>query len=227
MDRPINAEILGDRMSLSINEVRRIPVGNGYDEVTLVTSRGETVCRYYLSSSNERAVVMVGGVGGGFDSPAKGLYSALTSELVNNDYSVLRIRYRYPTDLTECTMDVLAGLQFLKGEGIRSAGLIGHSLGGAVVIQAAARCSMVRTIITLSTQSYGADALQELEDGVASLFIHGGKDWVLPSRCSSYAYGIAKEPKELIIHHEADHSLDQSSESIYNEVLTWIKANLR
>jgi fermentation-respiration switch protein FrsA (DUF1100 family) len=96
-----------------------------------------------------------------------------------------------------------------------------------VVIQAAAKSSMVRTVITLSTQSYGADALSELKDGVSSLFIHGAKDRELPARCSSYAYYIAKEPKELIIHDDADHSLDQVSAEVYNEIMTWISANLK
>ena len=54
-------------------------------------------------------------------------------------------------------IDVISGIMFLEKNKIQSAGLVGHSLGGAVVIKAAAASpNIVRTIGTLSTQSYGA-----------------------------------------------------------------------
>ena len=225
--RPLRLTIMGDDVSMAITDTAVVPTSEGFEQVTLLTSRGEIECRYRRAEGTGRAVIMVGGIGGGYDTPAKGLYAAMADGLAFRDCSSLRVRYRYPTDLPECAADVLAALRFLKGEGITMAALVGHSLGGAAVIQAAARSPMVRVIVALSTQSYGADALAEVDDGVASLFIHGGNDQALPSRCSSYAYGVAKEPKELIIHDRADHSLDQVSEEVYDEVMTWISANLR
>lgn len=212
---------------MNITDTRIVPAENGFQEVTLTTSRGEIACRYYSSEKADRAVVMVGGIGGDFDSPAKDLYSTLAGELADKGIASLRIRYRHPDDVVEGALDVLAGLRFLKAQGITKAALIGHSLGGAVVIQAAAKSSIVRTIVTLSTQSNGADAVTEFREGVSGLFIHGGKDKVLPPRCSSYAYYIAKEPKELIIHDEADHSLDDVATEVLDEVRTWLMGNLK
>jgi triacylglycerol esterase/lipase EstA (alpha/beta hydrolase family) len=42
-------------------------------------------------------------------------------------------------------------------KGIQPVGSVGHSLGGSVVIEvAAAIANIIRTVVTLSTQKYGA-----------------------------------------------------------------------
>ena len=114
-------------------------IENGwYILVKLQTSRQEKIdCKYYAYKHAKKAVICVGGVGGGWDSPARELYSNLSRKLVSNGISSLRVRYRHPADLNECVIDVIAGLKFLEYNRIRSVGLIGHSVGGAVVIKAA------------------------------------------------------------------------------------------
>jgi alpha/beta superfamily hydrolase len=227
MERPLRVKILGEDVVMTITDTRIVPTENGYQEVALITSRGEILCRYYPAEGADRAAIMVGGTGGDFDSPAKDLYPVLAEDLATKGIASLRVRYRDPNNLVEGALDVLAGLRFLKSQGVAKAALIGHSLGGAVVIQAAAKSSIVTTLVTLSTQSNGADALTELKEGVSSLFIHGGKDRELPPRCSSYAYYIAKEPKEFIIHDDATHSLDEVAGEVYDEVRTWLLGNLK
>jgi dienelactone hydrolase len=227
MERPLRVKILGDDVVMSITDIRTVPTENGFQEVTLTTSRGDILCRYYAAEGADKGVIMVGGTGGDFDSPAKELYPVLAEELVTKGIAALRVRYRAPDDVVEGALDVLAGLRFLKAQGVTKAGLIGHSLGGAVVVQAAAKSSIVTTVVTLSTQSNGVDALTDLKEGVSSLFIHGGKDRDLPARCSSYAYYIAKEPKEFIVHDEATHSLDEAATEVYDEVRTWLMGNLK
>ena len=227
MERPLRVKILGEDVVMTITDMRTVPTENGFQDVTLTTSRGEILCRYYAAEKADKGVIMVGGTGGDFDSPAKELYPVLAEELATKGIASLRVRYRTPDNLLECALDVLAGLRFLKAQGVTKAGLIGHSLGGAAVIQAAAKSSIVTTLVTLSTQSNGADALTELKEGVSSLFIHGGKDRDLPPRCSSYAYYIAKEPKEFIMHDDATHSLDEVAAEVYDEVRTWLMGNLK
>ncbi len=100
----------------------------------------------------------------------------------------LRIRYRFPTDLIEATFDTVAGKNFLKSQGIELIGLVGHPLGGAVVIQAAVNDQTVRTIVTLSTQGFGANRISQLKKGTSSLLIHGKEDRVLPSVDTFYHY---------------------------------------
>ncbi|MGA9172134.1 MAG: alpha/beta fold hydrolase, partial [Nitrososphaeraceae archaeon] len=158
-------------------EVGQTMKDDNYRSITLVTSRQDSVdCRYYYIEGATKAVIWVGGIGGGWDTPAKWLYPQLCQKLVNNErISSLRIRYRYPRDLDESLTDVIAGIKFLEHEGIQSIGLVGHSFGGAVVIEAAAAVpDMVLTIVTLSTQSYRAvETVSKLRKGCSILLIHG------------------------------------------------------
>jgi len=134
-------------------------IENNHRLLKLQTTHQENIdCRYYyVPEDATKAVIFVGGVGGGWDSPARELYSKLASKLVSDGISSLKIRYRHPTDLDECVIDVIAGIKFLERNRIQSVGLVGHSLGGAVVIKAAAASpNIMRTVVTLSTQSYGA-----------------------------------------------------------------------
>jgi pimeloyl-ACP methyl ester carboxylesterase len=149
----------------SITDEGYIPV-----KIKTVTANKEdnyTECRYYKTGfgGSKAAVVFVGGVGGGWDSPAKGLYPRLSQRLVkDHGISPLRIRFRHPTNLEECVIDVLAGIEFLtRTERKASIGLVGHSFGGAVVISSAALSKdIVKTVVTLSTQSYGTGEISKL-----------------------------------------------------------------
>ena len=92
----------------------------GYRIVRLTISENENnivECRYYKAevTDSKAAVIYVGGVGGGWDSPAKELYPRLSQKLAKDDgINSLRIRFRYSTDLEESILDVLAGIEFLK-----------------------------------------------------------------------------------------------------------------
>ena len=196
----------------------------------LQTSSQEKIdCRYYACKDAKKAVIYVGGVGGGWDSPARDLYSRLSRTLLPNGIGSLRVRYRYPTDLDECMIDVIAGIKFLEHNRIQSVGLVGHSLGGAVVIKAAAALSnIVRTVVTLSTQSYGAvESVSQLgQEGCSILLIHGTDDDVLSPICSSYVYNKASDPKHIILFKGAGHGLGEAAEEIYQTIYQWLLEHL-
>ncbi len=127
-----------------------------YELVKLDTERGEIVCRYYSPRKHHPAsvaVVYVTGVGGSWGTPAIRLYPRLCGSLVRIGIDGLRVRYRHPTDLLESVFDMLAGVAFLQEEHrTKAVGLVGHSFGGAVVIQAAVAASdIVFTIVILKT----------------------------------------------------------------------------
>jgi hypothetical protein len=138
----------------------------------------------------------------------------------------LRVRYRNPTDLEESILDVLAGLTYLQDEGIKEFALVGHSFGGAVVIQAAAQSPGIRTVVTLATQSYGADPVTELATQCSLLLLHGSDDQVLSPHCSQYVYDLALEPKRLILYPNATHGLDEVADEVYLVVRDWIVQQL-
>jgi pimeloyl-ACP methyl ester carboxylesterase len=205
-------------------------IENDYTVIKLQTSHQEKIdCRYYACKDAKKAVIYVGGIGGGWDSPASDLYSKLSRSLLSSGISSLRIRYRYPTDLNECIIDVIAGVKFLEYNRIQSIGLVGHSLGGAVVIKSAAALpNVVRTVVTLATQSYGAaESVSQLgEQGCSILLIHGTDDDVLWPICSSHVYKNANEPKHIILLEGAGHGLGEAAGGIYQTTYRWLLEHL-
>lgn len=203
-----------------------------YQLVKLDTQRGEIVCRYYSSNTHNPAsvaVVYVTGVGGGWGTPAIGLYPRLCCSLTRIGIDGLRVRYRHPTDLLESVFDTLAGIAFLREEHrIKAIGLVGHSFGGAVVIQAAVQASdIVSTLVTLATQSYGAaHVISKLKHGTSALMIHGSDDKVLPAYCSEEVYQKAHDPKQIVLWEGAGHGLDEVSEEVYELVYDWLVNSL-
>jgi dienelactone hydrolase len=116
----------------------------------------------------------------------------------------------------------------LEKQGIESVGLVGHSFGGAVIIQAATAAAVssdtVRTVVTLSTQSYGAEAVSRLKQGSSILLMHGT---VLPPYCSSSVYNLANDPKEIIFYKGATHGLDEAAEQVHQMVHDWLVKHLK
>lgn len=194
-------------------------------DLTLETPRGPVHCRYYPAAGASAAVAMVGGVGGDFDSPARQLYPRLAEELCQRGVSALRVEFRQPTILEEAVADLLAGLRFLAEKGIRRVALIGHSFGGAVVIQVAQQTSIVDTVVTLAPQSFGTEGVSEL-CGSSLLVVHGEADPVLPVACSRSIYARAGGPRRLVTYPGAGHGLDEVAEEVHDLVLEWVEQSL-
>ncbi|MGA2286719.1 MAG: alpha/beta fold hydrolase, partial [Dehalococcoidia bacterium] len=170
------------------------------------------------------AVVFVGGTDGGFDGPANGIYATLAEDLSAAGISSLRLDFRLhraPGDVGEGTHDVLAGVAFLKREGAGRIGLVGHSYGGAVVINAAALSEDVNAAVTLSTQTAGTALVGRIAPRPI-LLVHGELDTRLPPRCSRYVFERAGEPKELVILRGAKHSLRQRREELRRLLREWL-----
>jgi alpha/beta superfamily hydrolase len=218
---------MGLIMEINIDETAYGKQENEYIPITLKTKRGNISCRFYKVPQTNLGAIWVGGVGGGFDTPAKGLYHDLSKRLMKNNISSLRIQYRNPTSLKECVYDVINGIKFLESEKISKIVLTGHSLGGAVVIKAAALCNSVKTVITLATQSFGADEVKDFSKDTSILLIHGIDDSVLPASCSRIVYGLAHEPKKRIILSGNGHCLEDSADKVKETVYNWILTQLK
>jgi hypothetical protein len=213
-------------VSMHVTDVRRGPMTpEGYQPVVQETSRGEVEMRYYPVRGATRAALFVGGAGGGFDTPVRGwLYPRMCEELSREaGIAGLRVRYRHPGDLEESVLDVLAGISFLEADFVTSAAVVGHSFGGAVVIQAAALSETVRTCVALSTQSHGAAPAATLGPRCSLLLAHGVADEILPPACSEYVYQIAREPKKLLLKEGVRHGLDEWADELPGIVRGWIR----
>jgi dienelactone hydrolase len=62
----------------------------------------------------------------------------------------------------ECILDVLMGIELLKGLGIDRIGLAGWSFGGAVAIDAGIISDDVVAVATVASQTYGTEAVDRL-----------------------------------------------------------------
>lgn len=209
-----------------IEQIRDQGSGNRYRMVSVETIRGPVRMRFYEGVNAKAGMILVGGVGGDFDTPALGLYPRLCEALMEEHLAGLRIAFRHPTELEESVHDLLAGIRLLVQKGISRIGLIGHSFGGAVVITAGAVAPEAATVVALSTQSYGTDRVDALAPRPV-LFIHGSEDEVLPPFCSIDTYRRAGEPKELKIIKGAGHVLDEAGEEVNSLVIDWLRRHLR
>ncbi len=167
------------------------------------------------------ATVLLGGAGGGFDSPAKDLYGTLARELPEQGITILRLRYRDPSDLDAAVYDVLTGLSVLAAKGIQRVGQVGHSFGGAVAIRVAVRSPEVAAVVCLATQAYGTESVGELSPRPL-LLIHGMADEILPAGSSTVTFRRANKPKELRLIDGARHSLDEASDEVRDAVRSWL-----
>jgi dienelactone hydrolase len=157
-----------------------------------------------------------------------GLYPRLAEEFARRRITSLQVHYRHTGDMHGCVADVTAGLDFLESEGVRAAALVGHSLGGAVVIQAASEWPLVVTAVALATQSYGAvGPAATLGPRCSLMLAHGSKDEILPTACSMHVYKAAREPKRFLLLQGARHGLDEGADELADSLRDWIGTELR
>jgi pimeloyl-ACP methyl ester carboxylesterase len=209
-------------MSIQLTGVSVIPETDGSTRVELRTQDLPVSCRYYAAPTGDAAVLWVFGAGGGWGGPAGGLYPRLGQTLTREGVSSLEVAYRYPGRLDLCVADVLLAVEWLASERRRRVLLVGHSFGGAVVINAAAISDRVIGVAALSSQSFGGDRVRELK-GKPVLLAHGEADEVLPDRCSRDLFRMACEPKTLLLYPGCHHGLDQCVEQLDNDLLAWLR----
>ena len=212
---------------VEVGEVREWPAPQGQPGrgLTIETGRGDVRAILHEAKSHTgRGIVWVWGVRGGFDGPADSVYRSLAEEL-RDEVTSLRVDYRHPTVFDECVSDALAGVAYLEERGCRTVALVGHSLGGAVVISAAPRSLLVRAVVALSSQTLGAGNAAEVSP-VPLLLIHGENDRNLPVQCSRLIYDWAEEPKELVVYPGAGHGLRQCKDEVRELLRAWLVEKL-
>ena len=194
----------------------------------LPSDRGPIGCAFHEVPDAEAAVIMVGGGDGGLDGPAGALFPDLSEDLRSRGIGGLRVDFRihqFPGDVEESVHDVRAGVDFLAGTGVSRVGLLGHSFGGAVMIEAAVQTAAVASVATLAAQTAGAQRVGELAPRPL-LLIHGLDDIRLPPDCSRVLFGMAGEPKRIELLEGARHSLRQRREDVRGLLLDWFTETL-
>lgn len=171
------------------------------------------------------AVIWVCGARGGFSGPGPGTYARLSERLTEQGITSLRLDYRFPNDLLECVLDLLAGVAYCQESGYGPAVVVGHSFGGAVVIAAGAASPHIKGVVSLSPQTYGAGMAGQLSPRKL-LVVHGKADTRLPFSCALQIYEWAKEPKELALYDGAEHRLEECRDQLETLLSSWIPETL-
>ena len=194
--------------------------------ILLDTTRGTiyTLLHNDPYEPTSKGVIWVSGASGGFDGPARKMYSIISNTLVPNIAS-LRINYRFPGNLTECVVDTLSAVSFMAGIGHTDLVLVGHSFGGAVVIQAAQFSDLVKGVVALSSQTHGATGVAQITPRPI-LLMHGENDTVLSPDCSELIFKWANEPKEITILPSTGHSLEETAPLVIQHVQSWVVNHL-
>ena len=211
--------------SITLDEVIRGPEDETTDLVKLVTSQGTLLGRLH-PAGGDVAILWVFGAGGGLGGPAGGLYTRLAERLQPTGVASLELDYRRPGELMGCVLDVLVGIAWLESLGHSRIVLVGHSFGGAVVVNAGATSPAVVAVAALSSQTYGTEAVDELGPR-PKLFLHGEADEILPPLCSRTLHARADQPKALILYPGCGHGLDECREALDRDLLAWLDGALR
>jgi dienelactone hydrolase len=185
---------------------------------------GYVKCELYRAES-DRVVICMHGAGGGTHGPGN-LYHPLAIELRASGISSLLIDCRYDSDLEQCVSDVRACIDYLDDlYHMNSVALVGWSFGGAVVISAAAHEPRVKTVVTISSQSRGAEEARAVAPRPL-LIVHGTADRTLPYRCSEDIARNAGEPKKLVLMPDADHCFTAHKQELFTLVRDWLQRYL-
>jgi alpha-beta hydrolase superfamily lysophospholipase len=225
-DTPVEGEDLSGDLEIAIESVAAQEQASGVLDVVLRTTRGDIVGILHPCEGESGAAIYVGGALGGLDGPANAVYVRLAADLAGGarGLSGLRLHYREPGEFTECVLDVLAGISFLKGIGAQRIVLVGHSFGAAVAIKAGELSDRVAGVAALSPQLYGTRTVARLAPK-ALLLVHGTADRVLDHAASKDIYERAGEPKRLVLYEGADHTLSPCEDELFELLCAWLREN--
>ncbi len=196
------------------------------DHVEIYTMGGLLTILRHGPTGAKDVVICVGGAMGGLLGPDGGVYHQLGRALTNDGIGVQRLSYRRPNDLQACVHDILSAIELATQEGAERFVLLGHSFGGAVVIQTAALllAETVPAVVTFATQSGGCEVADQLGDRDL-LFFHGTNDTILPHSSSEKVQMLAGTG-EVVLLDGADHLLHPAGPEILDRLLTHIPAVL-
>jgi alpha/beta superfamily hydrolase len=198
----------------------------GFEHHELFTMSGLLTVLWHGPPDAEAVLVACGGAMGGLLGPADGLYQDLGNDLAADGIGTLRVGYRSPGELAQCTLDVAAALQLAERNGAVRAVTMGHSFGGAVAVRVgAALPEIVRGVVGLATQSAGCEVAGGLA-GRPLLLVHGDADELLPPECSLVVRELAGGG-DVVVVPGGGHLLREAGDLLRERLPEWVREQLR
>jgi surfactin synthase thioesterase subunit len=180
-------------------------------------------------------IVAICGCGGGFSGPAY-LYDNIIKNPFNN-ITFTRIDIAYPyvkgsiysskLHFNHSVDAVVLISKMIYATNSKPIVLIGWSMGGAVVIESGCKLQSeikIHGIFTIATQLAHIKNLNNLNDEIFKVFIHGDKDNVLNHSLSELLYKQVKTRKMIQIIKDGDHFLSGNEVYLYELIKNVIKS---
>lgn len=150
---------------------------------------------------------------------------AVSDRIVSSGISSMLLSYSdYPAqgnDLSRCIQDTKYCLEFLRHIGYERIIIVGHSFSGAVAISAGQNNDSIIGVITLASQTLGAQTVSHVSPRPI-LIIHGLDDQTLGPHCGEQIYSWASHPKELVLIEGATHRLWDRRDILEPLLVDWI-----
>jgi hypothetical protein len=209
---------------IELSEIGESPLDDGTVRVELQTTGGVIVCRVYPVEAGHAAVLWICGEQG-WGGPAHGLYGRVARRLVQDRILSVELACRRPHDLLQCLLDTMMGAGYLDALERKRVVLVGHGLCGAVAISAAAQSPNIVAVAALGAQTVGACAVADLA-GRSLLLLHGDGDSVTPAAGARELFGVAAEPKKMVVYAGCGHEFAECAEDVERDLSGWIREEM-
>lgn len=210
--------------SLSVQGISMLPQVGAFRPAVLETSGGLIETRWYAAAGATSAAVFFGDTGGGFDSPADGLFDRLAERVQGAGAGALRVQYRRPTDPVAIGLDGLVSCFMLQRLEVARIVVVGWGLGAMAALQAASLFPTVTAVALLAPYGVAQGAASRLGRPLA--IWHGTSDALAPTDLTRALLERADDPKRVRYVPEAGHDLVVGAEALETELAAWLEQQL-
>jgi hypothetical protein len=215
-------------VSLSLRGATLMPATGPYSPMVLDTTEGPIEARFYQPeqpSVPSTAILWLGDVTGGFDSPAGGAYDRLAERFQALGVASLRLQYRNPLDHATSGLDALVGAFLLVNQGFERFVAVGHGLGALGAVQVGLSFPAAAGVAAIAPHQTAIDGIERLSPKPL-LLMHGTADIQVRTQVSREILAKAREPKRIYYYQGADHQLSQAVEPASADLFEWISETL-
>lgn len=212
-------------VTLSLRGVTALnPVG-AFRPLLLDTTAGSIETRLYEAPGATSAILWLGDMKGGFDSPADKLYDRLAEQFQALKVISLRMQYRNPGDHAQIGLDALVGAFLLQQQGVERLIVVGHGMGALGAVQAGLAFPFVTGVAVLAPHPVAAEGAERLSP-TPLLVLHGTEDQLVPTSASRALLDKVGEPKRIHYYQKAGHDLVEAKDAVSEDLTDWLKEQL-